>query len=242
MKKSEYEKMYLRESTYWWHVGRLQVINTYLSGLKLGSSRLRILNVGCGTGGNMPIIEKYGEVKNIDVSKEAIMFMKKSGYEAELVDGPTLPFSDNSYDMVVALDVLEHIDKDKSALVEWLRVLKPNGVILFTVPAYQWLWSDHDVSLHHYRRYTKTTIKKITPVGAVVQKISYFIVFSLPLVVGFRVINKLLRKQVDSETSYVNVPKVINAIFIKLLAFEAVLHRFFGFPVGTSIITIMRKK
>ena len=81
--------------------------------------------------------------------QDAIAFMKKAGDEALQVDGVDSPYPDDSYDLVVACDVIEHIDDDVSALREWRRVLRAGEGLLLTVPAYQWLWSGHDVNLHH---------------------------------------------------------------------------------------------
>jgi ubiquinone/menaquinone biosynthesis C-methylase UbiE len=153
MKKTEYEQMSLREETYWWHVGRLSIVDSLLSKFDKKNEN-KILNIGCGTGGTIPILEKYGEVVNVDISSEALKFLRQKGYKGTKVSGNGLPFEDNEFDFVVALDVLEHIDQDREALNEWHRVLKPGGQLMITVPAHAFLWSGHDVSLHHFRRYT----------------------------------------------------------------------------------------
>ena len=201
----------------------------------------RILNIGCGTGGTVDMLEKYGTTDNVDISDEAIRFMKNGGYKRLYkVDGIALPFKDNTYDAVCAFDVLEHISKESAALKEWRRVLKPGGALIITVPAYQWLWSNHDVSLHHKRRYTNKRLKLAAKrAGFKVQKNSYAIVFSLPMIAGFRLINNVLGS--SSETSYVNVPKSLNSFFVRLLYMEAGLHRVLSFPAGTSVITTLRK-
>lgn len=242
MNTVEYARMAERERTYWWHAGRLAVIDSWLSKWVKPSKDAKILNVGCGTGGTLPILEKYGKVENIDVSDEAIKFMKESGYKVKKVSDHKLPYKDGSFDVVVAFDVLEHIKEHSEALEEWTRVLKKDGAILFTVPAYQWLWSDHDTSLHHFRRYTRSLIKSITPHDARVQRSSYYIVFSLPLIVGFRFINKIRGKKGDSESSYVNVPNFVNNLFTNILKLEASAHKIIAFPAGTSLITVIRKK
>lgn len=242
MKTIEYARMAERERNYWWHAGRLAIIDAWLAKWIKPAKNSKILNVGCGTGGTLPVLEKYGKVENIDVSDEAIKFMKESGYKVKKVTDHKLPYKDDSFDVVVAFDVLEHIEKHEEALAEWTRVLKKDGAILFTVPAYQWLWSDHDTSLHHFRRYTKGMVKSILPSNGLIQRHSYYIVFSLPLVVGFRFMNKILRRKSDSETSYVDVPPFINTLFTNLLKVEATLHSYVKFPAGTSVIAAIRKK
>lgn len=244
MKQVEYTRMAERESSYWWHLGRLRIIETYLQKAAKGKKDIHILNVGCGTGGTIAALEKYGTVDNVDISDDAIAFMKQLGYNrVKKVDGVKLPYKDKTYDLVVAFDVLEHIKDDTAALKEWKRVLKDDGTILLTIPAYQWLWSDHDVSLYHFRRYTTRRVREVAAkAGLVGRKVSYAIVFSLPLVVGFRFLNKVTGKKTDSETSYVDVPNWVNSMFSNFLYGEAKLHKVISFPAGTSVIASLRKK
>jgi SAM-dependent methyltransferase len=232
-----------RERTYWWHLGRLRIIQGYVQRVKNDKKELSILNIGCGTGGTIDMLENFGKTDNVDISDDAIKFMKKHGYKRiTKVDSVKLPFKAKTYDMVGAFDVLEHIDEHIDALKEWKRVIKDDGAIIITVPAYQWLWSDHDVSLHHKRRYTKKGLAKAArEAGLKPEKRSYAIVFSLPLVTGFRVLNKVLGRKADSETSYVDVPDWVNSLFSKLLYGEAKLHKAISFPAGTSVIAVLRK-
>lgn len=246
MKKAEYARMAERESSYWWHLGRLRIIETYLQQATKGKDKkkVRILNIGAGTGGTLAMLEKYGVVDNADISDDAIAFMKQLGYSRiDKVDGIDLPYKDKTYDIVGAFDVLEHIQDQEMALKEWRRVLKDDGAVLITVPAYQWLWSEHDVSLYHCRRYTTGRLKWVAnSVGLTPRKLSYAIVFSLPLVVGFRFLHKITGKKADSETSYVDVPNWVNSLFTRLLYVEAAMHKVMPFLAGTSVITNLRKK
>ena len=246
MNKVEYATMAEREKTYWWHLGRLEIIQTYLKQLRKNnkSSKLKILNVGCGTGGTIDMLEKFGVVDNVDISNDAINFMKQNGYKRiRKVSGIKLPYKDGAFNVVGAFDVLEHIDDHVGALKEWARVINKNGSVVITVPAYQWLWTDHDVSLHHKRRYTiKRLCQAAAEAGLQPEKISYAIAFSLPLVVGFRFLNKILDRKTDSETSYVNVPGWMNTLFTRLLYIEACFHAFVRFPTGTSVIAVLRKE
>jgi SAM-dependent methyltransferase len=243
MKKSEYARMENREKTYWWHIGRLRIIKTYVQRALRAKAKPTILNVGCGTGGTIDMLEMFGQVDNVDISDDAIKFMKQNGYKRiTKVTGIKLPYKAKSYDMVGAFDVLEHIEKETGALKEWKRVIKDDGAIVITVPAYQWLWSDHDVSLHHKRRYTTRRLAKAAgSAGLIVEKKSYAIVFSLGLVVGFRTLNKILGRQTDSETSYVDIPEWLNSLFTQLLYMEAWFHKYIRFPFGTSVVVVLRK-
>ncbi len=231
------------EKTYWWHAGRLRIIEKELARQTDRKKSLKILNIGCGTGGTVRMLEKFGEVVNVDASDEAIKFMKKNGFDNIIkVDGINLPFDSVVFDMVCAFDVLEHIDKDTDAMREWRRVLKPNGKIMMTVPAYQWLWSAHDESLSHYRRYTTRRLRAIAKtVNLRPIKLTYAIVFSFILVVGFRLLASVFKKKTTSESSYVELPRVVNNLFIGLLFIEASLHGFLKFPFGTSVLAVFKK-
>lgn len=231
------------EKSYWWHVGRLQIIKKELARQVGNQKRLKILNIGCGTGGTVRMLETFGEVVNVDASDEAIKFMKKNGFKNSIkVKGIDLPFETATFDMVCAFDVLEHIDEDIKAMREWRRVVKPGGKIVLTVPAYQWLWSGHDESLQHYRRYSAKQLRTIAKkVGFQPLKLTYAIVFSFPLVVGFRLLAKIFKKTTTSESSYVELSPAINKLFIRLLFVEASLHKVLKFPFGTSVLAVLKK-
>lgn len=243
MNTIEYATMAEREKTYWWHLGRLRIIERYIAFVHKTGGRYKILNIGCGTGGTIDMLEKYGTTDNVDVSDSAIAYMKQNGYgRIRKVKDIKLPYKDQTFDMVGAFDVLEHIKKEVPALKEWSRVLKNDGAIIITVPAYQWLWSEHDTSLHHQRRYTTKRLKEAArKAGLKPQKISYAIVFSLPLIAGFRFVHKILGKKADSATSYVDVPDWVNKFFTKLLYIESGLHTHISLPAGTSVVAVFRK-
>ena len=241
MNTDEYRKMAELEDSYWWHVGRKSILSQHLAWM--AKPRPNILNVGCGTGGLISLFEQYGDVTNIDVSPEAIKFCELKGHSnVQLVPSGILPFADKSFDVIVATDVLEHIEDDFAALQEWRRVLKEDGSLVITVPAYQWLWSSHDESLHHCRRYTLSQLHRLlNRAGYLVNKRSYIIVFSFPLIVGYRLLSSIfnslkVRSRQVPQSSYVILPGPINRLFILFLQIEARLLKYINFPFGTSII------
>lgn len=240
MNKVEYDRMAELEDTYWWHVGRKSIIWFQLKRLGLPPDA-SILNIGCGTGGMIPIIQQYGSVENVDVSDEAADYVRQRGLgEVHRVDGVHLPFGDGHFDVVVATDVLEHIEDDAAALREWKRVLKRGGQLILTVPAYQWLWSVHDERLHHFRRYTASEVhRKLNAAGYVVKKRTYMIVLSFPLVVGFRIVSGLSSRGAGSTgSSYVRLPRPVNRLFTDFLRLEARAIGFINFPFGTSVLAV----
>jgi SAM-dependent methyltransferase len=241
MESYEYAKLAAFENRYWWHVGRRSIVERQIAKLNGNQRTLRILNVGSGTGGTVQVLAERGSVLNIDRSEEAVRLMRENGYEAFQMDGSHTPLRDGQFDLVAALDVLEHISEDDVALAEWARLLNPGGHILLTVPAYQWLWSGHDVSLGHFRRYSAKPLQKLVrAAGFEVRKCSYAITFSFFLIVVFRFCQRVFRPHVQTS-SYVELPGVLNTLFIGLLRIEAFLLETCSFPFGSSILVVARK-
>jgi SAM-dependent methyltransferase len=242
MQPVEYSKLAEFEDTYWWHIGRGRIISKQLSRALEAQNSVNILNVGSGTGGTVPLLERFGSVLNVDVAESAVRACRARGIRNVLkVKGTHLPFQDESFDLVTALDVLEHIADDREAIAEWQRLLKPGGKLLITVPAYQWLWSEHDESLHHFRRYTAASLHRLlNREGFSILKRTYAICFSFPLIVGYRLLRSMLPWKRRCP-SYVIVPRLVNSFLAGLLSIEAHLLRFLNIPIGTSVLMIAEK-
>lgn len=244
MQVTEYQQMKNLEDTYWWHVGRKSIVRQQLKQSLPAGKNLQILNVGCGTGGGIDVLKQFGTVYNIDVSKEAVRLAQAAGHEnVELYDGENIPFAKKKFDMIVALDVLEHIKDDSGALQNWNDYLQDDGQLLLTVPAYQWLWSTHDDALHHQRRYTASHLHRLVSVNNYrVKKRSYAIAFSFPLIVGFRLLQGLTQNSRDkAASSYVMLPKPVNSFFTQLLKLEGRILKYTSLPFGTSVLLIAQK-
>ncbi|MBC7253324.1 MAG: class I SAM-dependent methyltransferase [Actinobacteria bacterium] len=161
LEKKAYAVMFEKEDEHWWFVGRRKVLGALLDGIGLGDG-CRILDVGCGTGGNLPFLSLYGEVEGCDYSEEAVRFCRLRGHqrvmEASVYD---LPYPDSSFDLVTCLDVIEHLRLDLPALLEMKRVLKPGGYLLLTLPGRPELYSDFDCLAGHLRRYTPGEARRL---------------------------------------------------------------------------------
>lgn len=245
MNPKEYQKMKELKNTYWWHVGRRFIILTIM--LKhfknfINHRKRIILDAGCGTGGNLTILKKFGKVIGVDESRNALQRVEKEEFSKLVLGEVTkLPFPDNFFDCVTLFDVLEHIENDELALRECLRVLKAGAAFMLTVPAYQWLWSGHDEALNHKRRYTKYgIIEKMKKVGFDIRFASYMTTLLFPLMALYRLLKRKLKNQ--KEASYVRFPLFINNLFIILLRLEAIaLWLRITFPFGMSIIVYAKK-
>jgi SAM-dependent methyltransferase len=142
-----------------------------------------------------------------------------------------------------ALDVLEHVDDDLQALNEFQRVLRPDGFLLVTVPAYRFLWSEHDEALAHRRRYSASELHvKLTRAGFRVLKRSYVVFFAFFPIATYRLFRGLFPKDpFTPKASHVVLPAFLNRFLIASLKLEAYLTRAINLPMGTSIVVLAQK-
>ena len=161
MEEEVYQQLYALEDAHWWFQGRRAVIWSLLHRAEIPPSP-RILDAGCGTGRNLAEFGRLGAASGADPSGTAVAFCHARGLHGVVQAGiEELPFDDGSFDLVLATDVLEHIDRDDRAAAELRRVSAADGRLLVTVPAYQWLWSRHDETHHHKRRYTLPRLREV---------------------------------------------------------------------------------
>src|SRR5438067_8021690 len=180
------------EDTHWWYVGRRRIISSFVQRIcdelrSEGKREPRILDIGCGTGGNLETLSKFGQAEGVDISREALDFCRARGL-ANVREGAaeTLPFADESFDLVTGLDVVEHLDDDVAGLREMRRVLRPGGRCLLFVPAFMFLWGVQDDVSHHRRRYTLRELRRVmTEAGFEVERATYAnITFFAPILAG----------------------------------------------------------
>jgi SAM-dependent methyltransferase len=158
-------------------------------------------------------------------------------------DAQAMPVADSSVDLVSALDVLEHLDDDIQALREFYRVLRPGGLLLITVPAYRFLWSEHDEALMHRRRYVASELHiKLTRSGFRVLKRSYALFLTFFPIVFYRLFRGLLPKNaLAPQASHVMLPAFVNHLLTDLLKLEARISSMINLPWGTSIVALAEK-
>jgi 2-polyprenyl-3-methyl-5-hydroxy-6-metoxy-1,4-benzoquinol methylase len=177
MEEYEYRIMRHIENTYWWFRGKQFLVEMLLKKHLDNNRSNMILDIGTGTGAILELLQRYGDAYGVDVSTVAIQMLAKTGHTSIVRSDAekAIPFKSATFSIITCLDVLEHLENDRFLLDEMVRVCKPNGVMLITVPAMGLLWSNHDVALHHKRRYTKRQLlRQIGPVHCNVIKASYF--------------------------------------------------------------------
>lgn len=240
MRKYLYRDLYELEEKHWWHLSKRQELIGLVKWLKLKNANL--LEIGCGTGKNLEVLGKFGEIWGLDNSKEAISFCKRRGLNnLVLGNAEKIPFSSRKFDLIILLDVLEHTD-DVKCINEIYRVLASNGYLIITVPSFTWLWSQWDVVLEHKRRYKKHELmSKLELGGFKIAKISYVYSFLvLPVVVIRFIKSKIFKDTYPSDFKLGG--SFSNWLFLQLCNIERVIRLKIELPFGTSIICLAQKK
>jgi len=242
MDRRVYQQMEAVEDHHWWFLGRRAVIAAVLAPLGEGRGRL-VLDAGCGSGGNLGVYTGLGPVMGVDTAAWALVQSRRRGYRGVAVASlAALPFGDGVFDLVAATDVVEHVEDDLGALRELLRVTRPGGHLMLTVPAYRWLWSASDVQLGHHRRYTRRQIVgQCRLAGATVTRASYFNTTLLPAIAAVRWVRQR-RGQPMAATELEQTGPVANRLLRLPLVAEARLVRAgVALPAGVSIICLCQK-
>ena len=244
MNQNAIQELYEQEDSYWWHKGRRVVMEALLRKVLAGQTGSKILDVGCGTGANLALFQKFGTVFGVDVSPDAVRYCRQRGFlNVQEGRAEALSFPDKTFDMVAAVELLEHMQDDEKVLGEFSRVLKKGGLLFLTVPAYQFLWTEHDDALNHQRRYTLGELRdKFQRAGFVVEKGTYMVCFTSPLFF-WRLFKKIFRrKKRKPKTSYVSVPDFLNKVLVYPFFLEAKVVQFGRLPFGTSIMLVARRE
>lgn len=245
MEKKIFDVMYAVETQHWWFVARRKIIEKIIKSLNLKPDA-QILDTGCGNGDNLELLGKYGEVVAIEKNEDAVSKAKSrlvgTVFKGDLPDN--IPSEvDNNYDLIVMLDVLEHIEEDTRSLSELKNRLNDDGTLLITVPAYQFLWSRHDELHHHKRRYTINTLKAgLQRTGWEVKYVSYFNFFLFPLALIYRLVQNILPLSADGDTTLKLPNRLANYIFERIFSLEARILGNFSFPFGLSIVVLATKE
>ena len=229
------------ERTHWWFEGRRRIFFHLLDQALIGRMDVRSLDVGCGAGGMMVELERYGTPYGIDVDTTLLHVCRARGFQELLnASGTHVPFMDASFDLVTLFDCIEHIDDDGMALCEAHRVLKPGGLLFVSVPAYQFLYAHNDQVAHHVRRYTLSELRsKIRLAGFGVIKASYINALLFPLILPAVLLIKLKERVIGDDGRRTNLsytyPRWLNHALAAIFAAERHLVSRWTVPGGHSI-------
>lgn len=231
---------------HWWYEARRNLLNHTLLEFYGQNNDLKVLDLASACGDNFPVCSPFGKTYGLDISWESIQYCKKKNIDT-IVQGDVhhLPYATSSIDIVVALDVLEHLQNDKMALGEIERVLKNKGIFIFNVPAFMFLFSYHDEAFHHLRRYSsQEMISKLLSANFLIKSVTYWSFFILPAVFFTRKVWALLKKPEEMPLSdfHLKIPSPIEAFLGLLTRFEVFLiKKRIHFPFGVSLFGIAQK-
>jgi SAM-dependent methyltransferase len=229
------------ESFHWWFVVRRKLLKFILSSVKFQKNSIT-LDIGCGAGSNLRVLVSAGLYPiGLDQSIYALTLVKKKGgYPLLAGDLQELPIKTKSIGLIIAMDIFEHLQEDMVGIHESYRVLSEGGILIFTVPAFKFLWGIQDVVTGHRRRYSrKEIVKKLKEAGFDILKSSYFNFFLFfPILLARRIV-RLLGMKIESENE-INFP-LINFFLKTIFSFELYFLKYVSFPFGVSIFCVAQK-
>lgn len=251
MQKKDFEDLFNSEQTLWWFVGMERILKILLTTKVSVPANSAVLDAGCGTGGNLEAFQNWFKPKlitGLEYSTDALPFALKRNVK-QLVQGSTtsLPFRDNTFDLVTSLDVIVQLplaSDPQTAINELVRTLKPGGTLIIRSAAYKWLRSNHDEALNSYHRFTvRDVVEMAKSANLEIVYTTYANFFLLPVAIVHRQIQKMFSSNAESD---VKPPtgffKPINSIFQLMLSFEGLLIRSgLSLPAGLSVICVCRK-
>jgi SAM-dependent methyltransferase len=238
MESIAYAKMDSNEADHWWFRARREIL-AHLIERTCRTGDMRILEAGCGTGGNLEMLKRFGDLDAFEYDAQArALACKKSGREIPHGALPCeIPFKDKQYDLIVLFDVLEHIEDDAATLKALGARLAPGGTIMLTVPAMPWLWSAHDTYNHHFRRYTKTSLKRtVDAAGLRAQRTFYFNSLLFPVAVLQRMSKRLTGRDNPDD---VQPAPWLNEILYQIFRSERHFLGWASLPAGLSLCAII---
>lgn len=245
MQISEYKNIFKNEATHFYYVGYHQIILFLLKRyINKSSKKLNILDAGCGTGLLTKKLTQFGSVWGVDMSEEAVKFAKKRRLNVKKGSVTKIPFKDKTFDVVVSIDVLCHqsIQNDHLALMEFNRVLKPDGLLVLKLPAYNWLHGSHDLLVQTKKRYAdKDFSKEVKKAKFKILYLTYLGSFLLPIVI-FKHLKEILTNSVSPHSSVENIWNPLNKLLIFLFKVERFLLQIYRIPFGISFLLFARKK
>jgi SAM-dependent methyltransferase len=238
MERVIYDQMAKLDELHWWYRARREVLAALIRRSAALPPDARLLEVGCGTGHNLAMLQSFGHVDAIELDPEARAIAERR--LGRSVSGARLPelagIPRAHYDLIGAFDVIEHIDDDSAAVSALAACLKPGGKLIVAVPAHQWMWSGHDELNHHKRRYSKRALRKLIESSPLeLQSIGYFNSLLFPVAVAARFAGKLAGRGGGGESM---PPKPLNWAFEKVFGAERYLAGKLSMPPGLSLFAV----
>lgn len=244
--------LFEKEATYWWSVAKREMVLSLLAsmGFLKGQRGLGFAaDIGCGGGYTAKLLESHWRTVGIDISRDSLQLCQSRGLRRLCQVGMThlsLPFKTDSFDLVLALDVIEHAEDDIHALTECHRIMKVGGLLVVTVPAFMALWSPWDEALGHRRRYTASDLAKASQqAGLSIKKMTYIFFFIFPIAVLVRRMKRLIQRDpLRYSSDFIPIPGILNKFLIRVGRLEQwiITKLNLNLPFGFSVISVMTKR
>lgn len=233
------------EKTHFWFVGRRRIFFHLLDRQLAGRTDNTVLDVGCGAGGMLAPLARYGDVTGVDTSEELVELCHERGFERVQVGSAyELPAEPGSVDLITLFDTIEHVPDDARVLRECRRALAPGGLLFISTPAYQFLYANNDRVAHHERRYTVRAVRRMLLVaGLEPVRVTYFNTLLFPAILPAVLVKKLRERLSDpgDETNLSHtLPPLVNRALAAIMGAERHLLARMSLPFGHSIIAIAR--
>ena len=239
MEREVFDRMAEQDQVHWWYVARRRILAALIAREAELPKDARILEIGCGTGHNFEMLGRFGRVDALEVDEAARALagrrLGRAVGDAPLPGLPGVP--DHEYDLIALLDVLEHVDDRADSLRSIAAKLKPGGRILVTVPAFQWMWSAHDLAHHHKLRYSKKGLRRdAEAAGLRVRKLGYFNSLLFPIAAAVRLLGKAAgRTSSDDKVP----PRPLNVLFETIFGLERHVIGRVPLPAGVSLFALL---
>lgn len=240
MEEHVYPQMYRVEKEHWWFVARRRILERYIDARVHLPGGARVLDVGCGTGAILEMLSARFDAWGIDTSPHAIAFCRQRGL-SKLYCGSLGAFTAPApFALVTMLDVVEHVADDGGLLRAAIPLLAPGGRLLITVPAFPSLWSAHDEMLHHQRRYTRSTLRRVVAdAGFAIDHLSFFNTLLFPVALARRTMSRITRSRRANDLEIPRAP--VNAGLRALFTAERSVLPGGSFPFGLSLLCLASK-
>ncbi|MEO1314102.1 MAG: class I SAM-dependent methyltransferase [Pseudomonadota bacterium] len=244
MEQAQYKLLEHRQKAHWWHRGRREILGSVLDRYLTRGAKSAIIEIGAGVGGNIDMLAQYGTVTAVEMD-EASRDLLCEIYPDMPVRPGALPdaqmFEGQSFETAIMFDVLEHVEEEAASLRVIRDHVVPGGLLVISVPAYQWLWGQHDERVHHKRRYTSESLRTaLEDAGWEVKHLGYFNALLFPLAVAARMKDRVSRSKVSTGSGVPN--KYVNNLFYRVFRSETARVAKGGYPFGLSVVAVAQKR
>jgi len=243
MQEIVYHTNFEVENSYFWFLSRNEIISKIISKLTTLKSGDDVIDIGCGTGGFASVLAHNFNVCCLDMEPIALDYCKKRGLEDRFLGSTTeMIETGRKFKTAFMLDVIEHIEDDKSVVADVFNLLEPGGYFVAAVPAYQWMWSGHDEMHMHFRRYSmKSFLPLFENAGFDLKYQSYFNTFLCIPAIAKRMLDKFTGADKKNTEPVDILPEYLNKFFKKIFSAEKYFLPKIKFPFGLSILVVVQK-